>query len=55
MHPLRQVSESLSDGGGGQQQLAQAEERHRVHSLPAVQEGVSGGGAEIVTPADLAD
>jgi hypothetical protein len=26
-----------------------------VHPLPAVQEGVSGGGAEIVSPADFAD
>lgn len=48
VHPLRQVPESLPDGGGSQQQFAQAEERHRVHPLPAMQEGVSGGGAEIV-------
>ena len=41
------MPESLPNGGGGQQQLAQTEKRHRVHPVPEVQEGVPGGGAEI--------
>ena len=41
MHPLRQVHQGLPNGCGSQPQYAKPKERHRVHSLPKMQESLS--------------
>ena len=41
------MPESLPDGCGGEQRIAQAEKRHRVHSVQPMQESVPCESVEI--------
>ena len=47
VHPLRQMLESLPNGGRSEQQFTQAEKRYRVHPVSEMQKGMSCEGFEI--------